>query len=289
MGFFEGSFRMKNGPLTILFLWYRIYRKDLVNFRGGPGRKKPSFSQQLIQWRIRVHLVRRKGYPGFTLANAQTTQDSNTQTNQLRRSWWCGYLQKNEKKKKSIGCFKIKVFFDAAFVRFVPLKTLYNPLWSTYKAPSCLKFLSREAESWTIKDKFQLKWVEWIWMVDLKKNWLELCPKKNLLGHTFGKKNATMYDVFLDMQVTNPEWRFKIETASSPPGFSIRCQNHPSNYWNAPWFFVGYYMCHGQKSRFFGDGHLTFNRNPYNGYIKPLLLGWGWWVYPLLYVNVMGV
>ena len=28
-------------------------------------------------------------------------------------------------------------------------------------------------------------------------------------------------------------------------------------------------MCHDQKSRFIGDGHPTFNRNPYNWYIKP--------------------
>ncbi len=29
------------------------------------------------------------------------------------------------------------------------------------------------------------------------------------------------------------------------------------------------HMCHGKKSRFVGDGHPTFNRNPYNGYINP--------------------
>ena len=42
------------------------------------------------------------------------------------------------------------------------------------------------------------------------------------------------------------------------------------------------YMCHGQKSRFVGDGHPTFNRNPYNGYINPY-----YWVddHPLLYGN----
>ncbi len=37
------------------------------------------------------------------------------------------------------------------------------------------------------------------------------------------------------------------------------------------------------KSRYIGDGHPTFNMNPYNGVYKPLLLGW--WVYPLLYGN----
>ncbi len=42
------------------------------------------------------------------------------------------------------------------------------------------------------------------------------------------------------------------------------------------------HVCHGQKSRFFGDGHTTFNRNPYNGYINPY-----YWVddHPLLYGN----
>ena len=43
-----------------------------------------------------------------------------------------------------------------------------------------------------------------------------------------------------------------------------------------------YHMCHGQKSRFIGDGHPTFNRNPYNGCINPY-----YWVddHPLLYGN----
>ena len=38
-------------------------------------------------------------------------------------------------------------------------------------------------------------------------------------------------------------------------------------------------MCHGQKSRFVGDGHPTFNRNPFNEYINPY-----YWVHdhPLL-------
>ena len=36
------------------------------------------------------------------------------------------------------------------------------------------------------------------------------------------------------------------------------------------------------KSRYIGDGHPTFNRNPYNWYIKPY-----YWVddHPLLYGN----
>ena len=36
------------------------------------------------------------------------------------------------------------------------------------------------------------------------------------------------------------------------------------------------------KSRYIGDGHPTFNRNPYNGYINPY-----YWVddHPLLYDN----
>ena len=42
-------------------------------------------------------------------------------------------------------------------------------------------------------------------------------------------------------------------------------------------------MCHGQKSRFVGDGNNpTSNTNPYNGYINPY-----YWVddHPLLYGN----
>ena len=37
------------------------------------------------------------------------------------------------------------------------------------------------------------------------------------------------------------------------------------------------------KSRYIGDGHPTFNRNPYKGYIKPY-----YWVddHPLLYGNI---
>ncbi len=45
-------------------------------------------------------------------------------------------------------------------------------------------------------------------------------------------------------------------------------------------------MCHGQKSRFIGDGHPTFNRNPYNVYITPYyILLLGWFSHPLLYGN----
>ena len=43
------------------------------------------------------------------------------------------------------------------------------------------------------------------------------------------------------------------------------------------------YMCHGQGCRYIGDGkNPTFNRNPYNWYIKPY-----YWVddHPLLYGN----
>ena len=41
-------------------------------------------------------------------------------------------------------------------------------------------------------------------------------------------------------------------------------------------------MCAMVQSRYIGDGHPTFNRNPYNWYIKPY-----YWVddHPLLYGN----
>ena len=43
-----------------------------------------------------------------------------------------------------------------------------------------------------------------------------------------------------------------------------------------------YMICAMVKSRYIGDGHPTFNRNPYNGYINPY-----YWVddHPLLYGN----
>ena len=50
-------------------------------------------------------------------------------------------------------------------------------------------------------------------------------------------------------------------------------------------FFLDYILltsCAMVKSRYIGDGHPTFNRNPYNGYINPY-----YWVddHPLLYGN----
>ena len=45
----------------------------------------------------------------------------------------------------------------------------------------------------------------------------------------------------------------------------------------------GFHLCHGQKSRFFGDGHPTFNRNPFNGYINPYY--WVDFSHPRLYGN----
>ena len=41
-------------------------------------------------------------------------------------------------------------------------------------------------------------------------------------------------------------------------------------------------ICAMVKSRYIGDGHLTFNKNPYNGYINPY-----YWVddHPLIYGN----
>ena len=43
----------------------------------------------------------------------------------------------------------------------------------------------------------------------------------------------------------------------------------------------GFSRCTMVKSRYIGDGHPTFNRNPYNGYINPY-----YWVddHPLLYI-----
>ena len=54
-----------------------------------------------------------------------------------------------------------------------------------------------------------------------------------------------------------------------------------------PFFhYVGIYIYAMVKSRFIGDGHLTFNRNPYNGYINPY-----YWVDEFIpyYMELMGV
>ena len=46
--------------------------------------------------------------------------------------------------------------------------------------------------------------------------------------------------------------------------------------------YIYIYICAMVKSRYVGDGHPTFNRNRYNGYINPY-----YWVddHPLLYGN----
>ena len=45
------------------------------------------------------------------------------------------------------------------------------------------------------------------------------------------------------------------------------------------------HMCQGRSTPYVGDGHLTFNRNRYNGYINPY-----YWVddHPY-YMEIMGV
>ena len=48
----------------------------------------------------------------------------------------------------------------------------------------------------------------------------------------------------------------------------------------------GLVICAMVKSRYIGDGHPTFNRNPYNGYINPY-----YWVDEFIpfYMEIMGV
>ncbi len=50
---------------------------------------------------------------------------------------------------------------------------------------------------------------------------------------------------------------------------------------NADWICI----CAMVKSRYIGDGHPTFNRNPYNGYITPTI---GLMTIPY-YMEIMGV
>ena len=53
---------------------------------------------------------------------------------------------------------------------------------------------------------------------------------------------------------------------------------------NRVWFML--LKCAMVKSRYIGDGHPTFNRNPYNGYINPY-----YWVDEFIpyYMEIMGV
>ena len=50
--------------------------------------------------------------------------------------------------------------------------------------------------------------------------------------------------------------------------------------------FMENFICAMVKSRYIGDGHPTFNRNPYNGYINPY-----YWVDEFIpyYMEIMGV
>ena len=47
-------------------------------------------------------------------------------------------------------------------------------------------------------------------------------------------------------------------------------------------FIRPFEICAMVKSRYIGDGHPTFNRIPYNGYINPTLL-LGWWPSPIIW------
>ena len=91
--------------------------------------------------------------------------------------------------------------------------------------------------------------------------------------------------------------RFQVGTTAAS-GLTFRLTRHRPHDWglaprpnDACWAKLGYITLEGSKlcaicamvkSRYIGDGHLTFNRNPYNWYIKPY-----YWVddHPLLYGN----
>ena len=50
----------------------------------------------------------------------------------------------------------------------------------------------------------------------------------------------------------------------------------------------GTYICAMVKSRYIGDGHPTFNRNPYNGYINPYVIGLSF-PSPIIWIEIMGL
>ena len=144
-------------------------------------------------------------------------------------------FKKNEKNKKKTVLDALKssfFFFRCCYCPICATKNVVQPPWSSYKAPSCLKFLSWEAESWTLWRKIPTKMG---WM-DLNGGFEErltgvLSQKKSLGTYLREKKNATMYDVFLDMQVANPEWRFTPKRQKLkpllPPGLRLNVKTTP--------------------------------------------------------------
>ena len=69
---------------------------------------------------------------------------------------------------------------------------------------------------------------------------------------------------------------------NSGPKISWKPILDPSDVGWSLYLMKGDFICAMVKSRYIGDGHPTFNRNPYNGYINPY-----YWVdyHPLLYGN----
>ena len=69
---------------------------------------------------------------------------------------------------------------------------------------------------------------------------------------------------------------------SDPIGHLVFQQHLRAEFPAVSTFAYKIYKCAMVKSRYIGDGHPTFNRNPYNGYINPY-----YWVddHPLLYGN----
>ena len=53
----------------------------------------------------------------------------------------------------------------------------------------------------------------------------------------------------------------------------MMCQNVVKQRSHSVSHGTGFAICAMVKSRYIGDGHPTFNRNPYNGYINPYGLG----------------
>ena len=93
------------------------------------------------------------------------------------------------------------------------------------------------------------------------------------LGKLFSMKNSKGRCLFFSINFTPKVWSIWYHKAVKQPFDHLCAGKRNIIYTN---------KCAMVKSRYIGDGHPTFNRNPYNGYINPY-----YWVddHPLLYGN----
>ena len=102
-----------------------------------------------------------------------------------------------------------------------------------------------------------------------------------LSDHWFKNNATTPCSVELN-SISNPSGSTFHPTSPFVPLNSVAFRSRSSGLMTF-WGLIQILICAMVKSRYIGDGHPTFNRNPYNGYINPY-----YWVddHPLLYGNI---